>query len=172
MDYFTPIPSKLGVDLCIFWNTAEICGENQDGYIVQHMRIKNPFDFIENLKAYTEYFEAWPVKGGQVVRAPDAQNLCDDTWSPIPEIRLILDSIQNRILAAQDACVTYDASVYWIPAGTEEWNDIQSWQAIPDLPSLNLQAAHVYQKDLSPYHICDRHYTWDYKQIVQRLAER
>lgn len=170
MDYFTTIPSKLGVDLCIFWNTAEICGENQDGYIVQHMRIKNPFNFIGNLEAYTEYFEAWPVKDGKAVRAPDAQDLCDDTWSPIPE-DYIMD-FKDRILAAQDACVTYDASVYWIPAGSEEWNDVQSWQAISGLPSLNLQAAHVYQKDLSPYHICDRHYTWDYKQIVQRLAER
>lgn len=172
MSYFTNVPSELGVDLRILWNTAEICNQDQNGYIVQHMRITNPFDFIGNLSEYTEYFEAWLVKDGKVVGGPDNIDACDDNWSPIPEDFITSDSIKNQILAAQDSCITYDASVYWIPAGSEEFKDIQNWKAIPTLPSNELPAAFEYKKDISKYHICDRHYTWDYKNDIIPYLEK
>ena len=170
MSYFTNVSSELGVDLRILWNTAEICNQDQNGYIVQHMRITNPFDFIGNLSEYTEYFEAWLVKGGRIIFDSKHKEKFDDEWSPIPEY-VILD-FKDRILSVQNPCVTYYASVYWIPAGTEEFKDIQNWKAITTLPSNELPAAFAYKKDISKYHICDRHYTWDYKNNIIPYLEK
>ena len=122
------------------------------------------------LGEYTEYFEAWLVKGGRIIFDSKHKEKFDDEWSPIPEY-VILD-FKDRILSVQNPCVTYYASVYWIPAGTEEFKDIQNWKAITTLPSNELPAAFEYKKDISKYHICDRHYTWDYKNNIIPYLEK
>lgn len=147
-------------DLIINWNIPAIAkGENKTGFIIQHMRIESHIDCVQN----NDYWEAWYVIDGNIEKSSVRY---DDSWSPIPSFWIT--ECEDEIKSS-DGLVIYRSKVYWIPKDSEVYNIVDQWQ--PDLqsPAQELKMTYHFDCDVDAYFVCERNYTWQYKNILKAL---
>ena len=159
--YYTTIQLRnREFDLIINWNIPVIAkGDNKTGFIIQHIIIESHIDCIHD----NDYWEAWQVINGDIEQGSACY---DDSWSPIPSF-LIAECADA--INASDGLAIYRSNVYWIPRGSEIYNIVEQWH--PDLqsPAQELKMTYNFDYDVDAYFVCERNYTWEYKNILKIL---
>ena len=123
------------------------------------MIIESRIDCIHD----NDYWEVWQVIDGHIEQG---SVYYDDSWSPIPSF-LIIEYADE--INASDGVVNYRSNVYWIPKDSEAYNIVDQWQ--PDLqsPAQELKMTYHFDYDADAYMVCERNYTWQYKNILKIL---
>lgn len=123
---------------------------------------------MHNPDSCQDYYEAWKVKDGVVEAQEDffGKKLpYDDQWLP--------DTVGGVVTKK----AVFDSEVYWIPAGTEAYEEIDAWPRfkggrLKDTESFDeeknygvpyagtLKSSWTIDTDISEYFVFDRHYEW------------
>lgn len=163
MDYYKVISCKDDVDHKIKWNILDISGDKfATGFVIQHMKIKSNISTTKN----EEYWEAWAVNNGQIDGSDD---LYDDNWSPIPSY--LVSECRTEIQDSKDGTVCYESDVYWIPSGSEVYEEISLWKSVDGSPAGDLATSKEFLHIRDAFYICSRHHQWNYKEILQKLTK-
>lgn len=163
MDYFRVLDCTDDVDYKIKWNIPNIAKDDlATGFVLQHMRIKSNISATKS----EEYWEAWPVHNGQI---EDAENSYDDNWSPIPSY--LVTECRMAIQSSIDGLICYESDVYWIPIGSEAYEEISLWKSVAGSPAGDLHTSKEFLHAKKEFYVCSRCYRWDYKQILHKYTK-
>ena len=149
-------------DLVIKWNVPAISnGNNETGFILQHMRIDSHIDFVES----EDYWETWHVTDGRI----EGETECyDDNWSPIPNF--VIADYEDEINESS-GIINYFSKVYWIPKESDVYKIVEQWSPDVSSPAQELKMAYQFHQNIDEYFVFDRLYSWNYKNILQDFTK-
>ena len=160
--YYKELKGTDRVDHKIIWLTDSICGkDNPNGFIAQHMIITSHIDALKP----NDYWEAWKVIDCKI----EGSTGYDDNWSPIPY--MFIADYADEIIDSSDGKIEYYSRVYYIPATSPLYLDVEQWRPCTVHEAGDLRSVQIYDKDIDAYYLCDRKMSWNYKELLNVIKK-
>ena len=164
-DYYIPV-SLIREDyaacrLEIKWNVEKIAGEkNANGYIVQHFRRQEYPS--KNIVGDTEYYEAWPVKDGQMTGDyDDAFAVLIPEKNGLVYMEMLVDGFVKA--AGNKGGFLFSGDIYWVSINDNLYAEIDSWEPGGAKEAHDLKSVYLYSglSDRKPLFKRTFSHSWD-----------